>query len=348
MSKKRVDRIFQVEPKHTENIPEGHQHKISYDRELIMDQNVDTQDSPTPSNPFKRWLEQFQDDFQLSWGWFWNLLQSAGAVIWRLIIRAPYRLVSIFKHIFLGFLSSLRWFFQDGVLVLKGEYNSNKEKESGKLQTKKGGIGLWATNGLWSFLAWVGRLVGKSIDLLGIGELADFLHMGYKFNTRPLSKIEIQEAKKVFGDSISYWNIRLDEWSLLAHIGQWFGERRSKGHFSGMAITIFNTIHFTRRLKTAPGSNDMAWLIHELTHVAQIQHVGCQIIGEALHAQSTEGYHYGGAGALSGRNFKDFNREQQGDIARDYYRTLFAESSKKEQMRKPYESLIGQLRRGEI
>jgi hypothetical protein len=82
---------------------------------------------------------------------------------------------------------------------------------------------------------------------------------------------------------------------------------------------------------------DMAWLIHELTHVWQYQHVGWKYLAQALGAQVTEGaeaYRYSKRTSVSGRGedlqqmwqdgrrFADFNREQQGDIARDYYIAL--------------------------
>ena len=115
-----------------------------------------------------------------------------------------------------------------------------------------------------------------------------------------------------------------------------------------MAVTLFNTIHFSRRIHPRPGNEDMAWLIHELAHVAQMEHVGSQIMGEALHAQGTEGYEYGGAKALQGRDLRDFNREQQGDIAKDYYRSLYDKQELTEEEEHAYRRLIAQFRNGQI
>src|SRR5690606_11317723 len=85
-------------------------------------------------------------------------------------------------------------------------------------------------------------------------------------------------------------------------------------------VTTGHTINFNKKISAAPGNNDMAWLVHELGHVGQYTYVGLQYIGEAIHAQATGGYNYGGGAALAGKDLKDFNREQQADILRDYYK----------------------------
>jgi hypothetical protein len=70
----------------------------------------------------------------------------------------------------------------------------------------------------------------------------------------------------------------------------------------------------------------MAWLMHELTHAWQYQHDGIRYLLEALMHPI---YQYAPAGqtqdealkgfSKSGKVFRDFTREQQGDIVRDYY-----------------------------
>ena len=103
-----------------------------------------------------------------------------------------------------------------------------------------------------------------------------------------------------------------------------------------MGVTTFHTVRLNRKITATPGSSDMAWLLHELTHVWQMEHVGMQYMGEALHAQATTGYVYGvdndhtndGNGAAleraraGGATFESFNREQQGDIVKHYYRRV--------------------------
>ncbi|MFN8396788.1 MAG: DUF4157 domain-containing protein [Bacteroidia bacterium] len=72
--------------------------------------------------------------------------------------------------------------------------------------------------------------------------------------------------------------------------------------YSGLGVTIGYTINFSQKVSPAPGNNDMHWLIHELTHVAQCEAVGLQYIPEALIAQAGTGYNYGGpAGLKRGR-----------------------------------------------
>jgi hypothetical protein len=74
----------------------------------------------------------------------------------------------------------------------------------------------------------------------------------------------------------------------------------------------------------------LPWLIHELTHVWQYQHMGWKYFFQAISAQvriGSKAYRYGGEQALQqihlqGFLLPDFNLEQQGEIARDYYRTL--------------------------
>ncbi len=160
---------------------------------------------------------------------------------------------------------------------------------------------------------WLTRLSTKGFDLLSAPELADLFWQLVKFNTRSMTALEMAEAHKVFKNTLPYHQIRIDEYSLIAKLGALFNNAPQMG------VCTFHTINFTRPLKVAAGNRDMAWLIHELVHVAQMQQVGSQYTAEAIHAQYTEGYRYGGPKGLLGKQFKDFNREQQGDIIQHYY-----------------------------
>ncbi len=236
--------------------------------------------------------------------WGWNVLKAGGAWVWDLFTKAPLRLWRIIEHLGSGAVGIVKWLWH-GIKTVRGIKS----------------FAQWIWNGFLSGAAWVGRLITKLLDVIGIGEIMDLLWQIIKFNTRTLSSTEIAEAKKVFGSSISYWQVRIDEYSLIAWIGSLF----SGG--GGMGVTTFHTINFNHKIKTAPGNSDMAWLIHELTHVSQYEHVGSQYMGEALHAQATGGYGYGGEAGLlaafaAGKHLRDFNREQQGDIARDFYLAL--------------------------
>ncbi|MDZ7268427.1 MAG: hypothetical protein ONB48_11895 [candidate division KSB1 bacterium] len=236
--------------------------------------------------------------------WGGNVLKAGGAWVWDLFTKAPLRLWRIIEHLGSGAVGIVKWLWH-GIKTVRGIKS----------------FAQWIWNGFLSGAAWLGRLITKLLDVIGIGEIMDLLWQIIKFNTRTLSSTEIAEAKKVFGSSISYWQVRIDEYSLIA----WLGSLFSGG--GGMGVTTFHTINFNQKIKTAPGNSDMAWLIHELTHVSQYEHVGSQYMGEALHAQATGGYGYGGEAGLlaafaAGKHLRDFNREQQGDIARDFYLAL--------------------------
>ena len=181
-------------------------------------------------------------------------------------------------------------------------------------------------------------------DLLLLPEWFDWATRLLKPNTRPLSAIELQEAKKVFGDSLPYERIRMDERSLVAKMGAWRMGARQLG------VSLFYTIRFTRSLQSAAGNADMGWLIHELVHVAQMHHLGCRYIFEAVHAQYTDGYDYGAPHHLQNKRFADFNREQQGDIVQHYYLYVLyghlRAASPQYYRADYYEPMIGELRSG--
>ena len=191
------------------------------------------------------------------------------------------------------------------------------------------GVGRWLLDGFLASAAWTGRLIAKLADLVGMGEIADLIGQLFKLGTRELTPGEVSIAHGVFLDTIDYGQVRVDENSLIAKIGAHF----SGGHGTGMGVTLFHTINFNRKVTASAASEDAGWLVHELTHVWQYEHVGGQYIGEAIHAQATVGYKYGtstrwdddGNGTFladqrrAGATFASFNREQQGDITSHYY-----------------------------
>ena len=126
--------------------------------------------------------------------------------------------------------------------------------------------------------------------------------------TRKLTDFEIKEAKIVYQDNIDYSLV------LLHFEGFW--------SFGGYGRVLGNSIYFPGEARTS--KSYFPWLIHELCHVYQYQHFGWKYIPLALFAQVSKGYDYGGEEGLKkaikkGKQFKDFNYEQQGDIMRDYY-----------------------------
>ncbi|AKB78757.1 hypothetical protein MSHOH_2274 [Methanosarcina horonobensis HB-1 = JCM 15518] len=180
--------------------------------------------------------------------------------------------------------------------------------------TRNGQKGKYYHKSLWESLLFltvlIGRIMAKLLDICSFPEFMDFLWQTVKPGTRKLTQVEEQEARKVFGDSINYRKVRIDENSLFA----WLGAKKHK--CSGMGITSFRTINFNKRIKAAPGNQNMKWLIHELAHVSQMEHVGSRYMIEASYARATEGYGY----VLGAKpHFRNYNREQQASIAADYY-----------------------------
>ncbi|MBX2926819.1 MAG: DUF4157 domain-containing protein [Saprospiraceae bacterium] len=151
---------------------------------------------------------------------------------------------------------------------------------------------------------WLGEFAIYGLETLGIGEMYETLMDFVKFNTRPLTGAEIAVAKTVFGNSIDYNLVRVDERAILGP------------SWTKRAYVSFHTINNW-------GTVSPELLIHELTHVWQYQKMGAMYMPRAIHAQKAGGYNYGGIPALEANKNKGisaFNLEQQGDILEDYYK----------------------------
>ena len=152
----------------------------------------------------------------------------------------------------------------------------------------------------------------------------------WDFDSRPMEAHEINEAKKVFGDQLDYDELRIFEGAELPNfiddIGRLLKGMDKRAQNMKNAITLGNWCIFGRELETEH-PNDMAWMIHELTHAWQYQTLGWDYLSKALSAQKNLGakaYDFGGEDGLkssrkNGKLFKEFNMEQQGDITREYY-----------------------------
>lgn len=158
---------------------------------------------------------------------------------------------------------------------------------------------------------------------------------GRRMSSRKLSETEITEARLVFADSLAYRRVRVVEgaaWTnWLARFANWL--KRKPPPQLANAVGLGNFVFFPHPVRTSPRDLqegylvDMAWLIHELTHAWQFQHIGpiYALTAIVLHLRpNAQPYDYGGADGLrqakrSGKMWKDFNPEQQGDIARHYY-----------------------------
>jgi len=180
----------------------------------------------------------------------------------------------------------------------------------------------------------IGRESAKILDVCAFPELVDYLWQVVKLNTRSLTAIEEQEARSIFGNKINYRKVRIDEASFIA----W--TRAKLKRCSGMGVATFHTINFTRKLNASAGSSDMKWLIHELTHVAQMEHTGSQYLVEAFHAHVSEGYAYR---LGTKKHFREYNREQQACIVADYYIARCSGRSTA-----AYDPYIAELRAGEL
>ena len=157
------------------------------------------------------------------------------------------------------------------------------------------GIGYW----------WIEYLL-LWLDLLGIGEIYETICDFVKFNTRPLNSWEREMAKEVFGNSINFDRVRIDEYAFIGP------PQMNICYVSGYVINSW-------------GKMTNSTLIHELVHVWQYEKIGLVYIPRALSAQrSLANYDYGGLLSLketknAGKNIFSYNLEQQAEIVADYY-----------------------------
>ena len=155
---------------------------------------------------------------------------------------------------------------------------------------------------------------------------------------RALSPWEIDQARRVFGDTIDWAKVRIVEgagWPRL--LSSSAARLRRQAGPAHNAVTLGHRIYFSRKLHTQPHEApaqrraDLAWLVHELTHVWQFSRFGAgallRMIRPHLRPQ-VDPYDYGGAGGLASgptpKALADFTLEQQAEIARDYYARLDA------------------------
>jgi len=159
----------------------------------------------------------------------------------------------------------------------------------------------------WSKPGWYLESCYLMLDIIALPEVYESIIDFVKWPTRTLTLDEINLLNPVFGSSIDYKRVRIDERSYI-------GPRQKK-----FCYVSFYTIN-------SWGKMNPSLLIHEMVHVWQFQHLGSIYIPKALAAQrSKEGYNYGGATkinywALNNGQLTDFNLEQQADIIADYWR----------------------------
>ncbi len=157
------------------------------------------------------------------------------------------------------------------------------------------------------------RPIFKAFDLL---QGPRILQLVWHLLTRVsrLTQDETDAAGQVLGPgAVRYAAVRVAEGRILRLIFKRNGDR---------AFTLFHTINLPVSGRHSKGNLDL--LVHEMVHVRQFKKVGSVYIWQALRAQKTNGYSYGGPDQLAkdrkkGKRFSDYNREQQGQIAQDYY-----------------------------
>ena len=149
---------------------------------------------------------------------------------------------------------------------------------------------------------------------------------------RPLRAEELTEVEKVFSIGLDVTRVRIHEDNSLPDwVGRIGAKLRRTTQPEHNAITLRNTCYFPVTLATNDPAHplwlrDMGWLMHELTHAWQYQHDGIVYLYQAVFKSPTYKYAPEGkqdetlrASSKEGKVFRDFNREQQGDIVRDYY-----------------------------
>lgn len=168
---------------------------------------------------------------------------------------------------------------------------------------------------LWSHLARKPREAGSFVtdlvffvaDVFGVMEWYETIADWVKWKTRRLTMAEKEVGQSVFGESLHWERIRIDEHARMGTQGG------SLCYVSGYTINLW-------------GSMNPALLVHELMHVWQFHHKGLVYIPRALRGyHSEEGYNYGGAEALralkrKNKTLEHLNYEQQGEVVADYYR----------------------------
>lgn len=186
-------------------------------------------------------------------------------------------------------------------------------------------------------IAWVSRV----FDALHGPQLFEIIWHIFT-RTSELTETEIKAASLVLGTgAIRYSTVRIAESGLLRFIFR-LNRRR--------AFTTFYTINLPSSGKHSRSNLDI--IVHELVHAYQFELVGSIYIWQALQAQRASGYWYGGWRQLeedwsNGKHFRDYNREQQGQIAKDYYSEVVVKGLLSEDpVRRAYQPFIDELRNG--
>ena len=142
--------------------------------------------------------------------------------------------------------------------------------------------------------------LSKKIQLL-THRLCSYSFRKVSKQSRPLSAGEIMLARSVFGDSIQLDTVKLKTaWWVLRNYA-----------VSPNGNIYFHPADWISDFSSA-SINKQSWLIHELTHVWQLQQ-GLKVVRGAL---LNRRYHYV---LITGKSFFHYGIEQQARMVQDYF-----------------------------
>lgn len=254
--------------------------------------------------------------------WVGERIHDAAAWVVNLVRDLPSRLVRLGQTIFDGLV---------GVVSFASE--AIQALASGGIS----GFASWLWEKAKAGGAWILRLVSRIFDVMGGPELTEFIIRTISHATL-LTTEERSAAQSVLGPDAIRWNeVRVASGGLLSII---FALNE------GRAFATFHTINLPS--DGEHGRSNVAIVVHELTHVYQYERVGSLYLGQAIHAQATDGYEYEGVAGLQrdrakGKRFREYNREQQAQIAQDYYVLLSTGGDTS-----AYEPFIAELQAGDL
>jgi hypothetical protein len=180
----------------------------------------------------------------------------------------------------------------------------------------------------------------QSFDLVGGPEIAQFL-LRFFTPTTPLTGAEIGAIAGVLGpQALRFGDVRVTQGGLMDLVFKLNGN---------LAFATWHTINLPRNGRHTRAN--LPILVHELTHVYQYERIGTRYLGEAIYVlikTRRDCYNYGGAEGLNsacaaGRRYGDYNREQQAQIAQDYF-----DLHEKGSDVTAYEPFMAQVRAGEL
>ena len=183
----------------------------------------------------------------------------------------------------------------------------------------------------------LGDALAGVVDFLRLPRLLEPLVRAVARAT-PLAAVELAAGKEMLGEDALQWEkIRVARGGLLRVVFRVNG---------GRAFTLWHTINLPD--SGAHSRANLAIVVHELVHVLQFERVGSAYIGQALHAQATTGYGYGGPDGLrrdraAGKRYRDYNREQQAQIVQD----CFARRTRGEGV-EDFQGCLEELRQGQL